>query len=125
MADAQMLYTKTPDLLDLLVVDLAEILQILEELLNLQIVLLGKESSIVLHSLHLPIILEPLNEALVVKLSLLLDNLLGGEEGDDAVALGGDFGVLIKVVYNLTSLVFLGKFFAGHLVTTQVVCENI
>ena len=87
-------------LLDLLAVRLLEIVNILHDIINLDGVLLGNVVGEVLQTLHLEIIVRPLHEMLEEEILLALNHLLGGDEGDNAVALVGQLGVLVEVVHH-------------------------
>ena len=78
-----------------LIMDLAELLKILKEVINLQIVLLREERYERIHPINLPIIFKPLNKLLYKELTALLDDLLGRQEGHDRIALSGDFSILL------------------------------
>ena len=87
-------------LLDLVAVGLLEIVDILHHIVNLQRILLGNIVGQVLQSLHLEIVVGPLHEVFEEEILLALNHLLGRDEGHNAVALVGEFRVLIEVVHH-------------------------
>ena len=99
-------------LANLLVTDLAKLLGILQKVVNLEVVLLGKKGHEMLHALDLPVVILELKELLEEEAVLVGNHLLGGDEGHDAVLLSGDLRILVKVVNGNTRLVILGK--RGH-----------
>ena len=92
--------------LDSLAVNLLELVDILHDILNLELVLLRDVGDEVLEPLDLPVVVHPLDELLEEVILLLGDDLLGREEGDNAVALVGELGVLIEVVDNTILIVY-------------------
>ena len=87
-------------LLDVLAVRLLEIVNILHDIVDLDGVLLGNVVGQVLQTLHLKVVVRPLHEVLEEEILLALNDLLGGDEGHNAVALVGQLGVLIEVVHH-------------------------
>ena len=103
-------------LLHIGIVNSRELLSILEEVVNLQGILLGEERHELLHALDLPLVIHPLDKALEHEVLLLLDHLLRTEEGDDAILLGRDLRILIKIVNICAVVLSLGESLAldGH-----------
>lgn len=99
-------------LADLLVVNLRKLLKILEKILDLERVLLGKESVVRLHTLDLPILLKPLDELLIEETILLPNDLLGGKERDESLTLCRDLRVLLEIINYIADLILLGELFS-------------
>jgi hypothetical protein len=109
---------------DVGIVNLRELREVSEEVLHLERILLGKKSVILLHTLDLPIVLEPLYELGVIELGLLFKNLLGRNERNNAVTLGRNLRVLLQII-NRGSIVFAGReSLTGHLFIVVPVYEN-
>lgn len=89
-------------LANLLLVNLLKLVVIGKNIVDLDVVLLGNVRKEMLLTLHLPVIIQPLGKLLQLPEFLLLDDLLGGEEGDDAVLLSGNLRILIEVIYDGT-----------------------
>ena len=85
-------------LANLLVANLAELLGILQEVVDLDSILLGEEGHEVLHALDLPVVVHELNKLLKKEAVLVGDHLLRRNEGDDTILLSGDLGVLIEII---------------------------
>ena len=98
----------------LLLTDAHKVIRILEQVINLNRVLLGQKRHEVLKPPDLPLVVHPLDELLEHELILLLNDLLRADEGDNAVLLRRDLGVLVKVI-NRAILVVLRELSAGHL----------
>ncbi len=107
---------------NLLVTHLAELLGILQEVVNLEAVLLREERHEVLETLDLPIVVLELHE-LTEKEALLVGNhLLGRNEGHNAILLGGDLRILIEIINGNARIINLGE--SGHFVELGALFES-
>lgn len=104
------------------VADLAELLGILQEIVDFEIVLLGQERHKVLEALHLPIVVLELQKFTEKEPLLVLDDLLGRQEGHNAVLLRGNLGILVEVINRDTRVVNRRK--TGHFVERGALFES-